>query len=220
MDRTHEIETLAAAVRQLAATIRPSTDEAWKQSPALCVIDCVLSLNRDYDGFVAPRLKKFGERRPQLESFTELQKLIRDYPSAHDFVKEELRYDHKARADVLASVVDWFIGICGTGAPEEQRRRAEEWAKSSSFRKSSPNIKNFGLSGFQYLRMLFGANTTKPDIHIRRFVGKVVGREVSDHQALDLLERAASEVGVNVRDIDTTIWETSTRKGLAKVNGI
>jgi len=63
MDRKHDIEKLVAAVRQLAPTIARSADEAWKQSPALCVIDCVLSLNRNYDGFVIPRLQEFGESR-------------------------------------------------------------------------------------------------------------------------------------------------------------
>jgi hypothetical protein len=51
--------------------------------------------------------------------------------------------------------------------------------------------RGFGLAGFQYLRMLFGAQTTKPDIHIIRFVSTIIGRKVTDVQALYLLERTA-----------------------------
>jgi hypothetical protein len=39
-------------------------------------------------------------------------------------------------------------------------------------------IKGFKLSGFQYLRMLFGAQTTKPDVHIVKFISEIVGRKV------------------------------------------
>ena len=216
MDRSHEIEKLVAAIRQLAPAIVPSTDEAWKQSPALCVIDCVLSLNRNYDKFVVPRLEEFCRKWPQLESFTQLQTLIKKYTSAHEFTKRELRYNDETRSEVLTSVVDWVVEICGRGDIGEQRRHAEEWAKNSSFGESSPNIKNFGLSGFQYLRMLFGANTTKPDVHICRFVAKILGRKVSDYQALDLLEQAATEASVSIRDLDTTIWEASARRDSAK----
>lgn len=38
-----------------------------------------------------------------------------------------------------------------------------------------------------------------------------VGHPVSDVDALQLLERAATEAGVVLRDLDTTIWEESAR---------
>ncbi len=59
--------------------------------------------------------------------------------------------------------------------------------------------------------MLFGANTTKPDIHISRYVASQVGHSVSDIRALRLLEDAATEAGVVLRNLDTTIWESSAR---------
>ena len=74
-----------------------------------------------------------------------------------------------------------------------------------------PAIRGFGLAGFQYLRMLFGANTTKPDLHIRRYVGHCIGEPVTDMRALQLLEPAAKEAGISLRDFDTTIWERSAR---------
>ncbi len=73
------------------------------------------------------------------------------------------------------------------------------------------HVHGFGLAGFQYLRMLFGANTTKPDVHIRAYVGKVLNRSVSDLEALDFLQHAAEQSGVKLRDLDTTIWEASAR---------
>jgi hypothetical protein len=59
--------------------------------------------------------------------------------------------------------------------------------------------------------MLFGANTTKPDIHIQRFVASHVGHRVSDIQVLKLPEDAATKAEVSLRDLDATVWETSAR---------
>ena len=47
--------------------------------------------------------------------------------------------------------------------------------------------------------MLLGVQTTKPDIHIRRFVGGVVQRAVSDVEALELLEKAARYTDFRLR---------------------
>ena len=51
----------------------------------------------------------------------------------------------------------------------------------------------------------------KPDIRICQWVEKAVGHPVSPRQALQLLEAAAAEVGVSLRDADTTIWEKLAR---------
>jgi hypothetical protein len=74
-------------------------------------------------------------------------------------------------------------------------------------------VPGFGLGGFQYLRMLFGAQTTKPDVHIIRFVSEAIGRKIADIKALYLLERAAKQAGLPIRELDITIWETGARRG-------
>jgi hypothetical protein len=195
-----ELKRLAAALRALK--IVESEDAAWERTPAARVIDCVLSLNRRYDGFVGPRLNDFEKDQPNVRSINDLRTLIESFASPHDFMKETLHYDHEARALVLCKVVKWLAGLPSL----------EGWAKEA--RPSDYlelQIRGFGLAGFQYLRILFGADTTKPDIYIIRFVSKHVGRKVSDIQAVYLLERAAKMINVSVRDADTTIWEQGVR---------
>ena len=197
------------ALRALAPSIKESSDRAWFRSPAIRVIDCVLSLNRDYDRFVVPRLDSFERKHSDTASVCHLRKLIETFPSAHQFVKAELRYDHEDRAIILHKVVVWLSPICREPCDEE---RIKVWAlKAKPADHSRVGIWGFGLSGFQYLRMLFGANTTKPDLHIRRQVATWVGHPVSALQALQLLEAGAEEAGVSLRNVDTTIWENSAR---------
>jgi hypothetical protein len=123
-----------------------------------------------------------------------------------------LDYHDEARSVTLAKVVEWLTAVAGVGNYNGQMLNLERWATSAKpDDRSRLGIAGFGLGGFQYLRMLFGANTTKPDVHIQRYVASGVGRRVSDIQALLLLEVAAKEAAVSLRDLDTTVWEKSAR---------
>jgi hypothetical protein len=192
--------------------IQQSSDRAWRRDAAVRVIDCVLSLNRNYDAFVVPRLDRFEQVQPRIRTVDNLKHLIENYPSATSFMLTCLNYNDDARALTLKKVVDWLAGVASGGDYDAQMSNLQMWASDA---KPSEHfqlgIAGFGLGGFQYLRMLFGANTTKPDIHIQRYVASCVGHRVSDVQALALLEAAAIEAGVHLRDLDTTIWERSAR---------
>ena len=205
-------ERLINALRQLAPSVRRSTDASWSRAPAVRVIDCVLSLNRNYDRFVVPRIDHFEQNFPKVRSVADLSLEIATYPSAHEFLLNNLRYKHEARAVTLESVVNWLVTISGNGTRDAQLAQLESWAKTASYDgHSGLGIRGFGLAGFQYLRMLFGANTTKPDIRICEWVAEAVGHSVSPIAALRLLECAALEANVNLRDVDTTIWEMLAR---------
>jgi hypothetical protein len=203
---------LIAALRLLAPSVRKSSDRAWARVPAVRVIDCVLSLMRSYDSFVVPRLDRFERAHSQIRTVCDLHQLIGRYNSPDHFVTEALDYRHQDRAETLAAVVNWLVTVSGHGSGAEQLSNLERWASgtnASSY--ATLGIRGFGIAGYQYLRMLFSANTTKPDIHIRRFVELHVGHPVSDFEALRLLEGAAKETGIILRDLDTTIWESSAR---------
>lgn len=200
-------ESLVNAIRHLAVFDRISPDRARSRDLAVRVIDCVLSLNRNYDRFVVTKLNSFEQNLSQGCSVRDLNACILKYSSPHEFVLCTLSYNDEARATTLASVADWLATICGNGTPTAELANLEGWARNALYAGyKALGIRGFGLSGFQYLRMLFGANTTKPDLGIRQWVGPIVGHPVSDVQALLLLERAAPDADVRLRDTDTTIW--------------
>jgi len=76
MAQTSDHEKLVAALRALAPSIRVSNDPAWTRATALRVIDCVLSLDRNYDRFIVPRLERFERAFPAVRSVTDLQRSI------------------------------------------------------------------------------------------------------------------------------------------------
>ena len=181
--------------------------------PALNVLDCVLSLNRRYYSFVEPRIKSFAKSNPRVTGLRSLYQLIKKYRTPRAFGIKQLRYDHGERANTLLGVIRYLLRVQKRYPRKTERARLRAWALSA---KPSDvhhvGVDGFGLAGFQYMRMLFGAQTTKPDIHIKRFVSEVIGRPVNDLAALSLLEQAARRERLMLREVDSAIWRSRAHK--------
>jgi hypothetical protein len=110
-------------------------------------------------------------------------------------------------------VINYFFQIQAEYDSDTEFNRLQQWARSVVPENYlSVNVKGFGLAGYQYMRMLFGAQTTKPDVHIRNYVSEAIGKKVNDTTALDLLEKAAFLAGLPIREVDGAIWESRARK--------
>jgi len=206
-----DCDLVVSAIKRLGS-IRLSDDPGWQRAPALKVIDCVLSLNRRYDKFVVPRLDSFEKAHPSVRSLEDLRLLICSYSSAAAFLENALNYRDPSRAATLLRVVCYLIEKVSSHPAASEEESLALWAKDARpLDHHSVGVRGFGLAGFQYMRMLFGADTTKPDVHVCRFVDDALQRHVSAITALDLLERAALLTGVGVRDTDTTIWQRAAR---------
>ena len=209
-----DIAAVAARLKQIAPDIPATVTEGpgWSHPPAVKIIDCILSLNRKYDTFVVPRLKAFMDNHPDTQRVVELANLMTSYPTPHAFVKQELNYNHKDRARILQSVVSCVRTIFEKAPTVSEEEALKQWAiqaKPQDYRKLK--IKGFALAGFQYLRMLFGAQTAKPDKYIKEFVSDILNRKVSDVKSLFLLEAASERTGLSVRAVDNFIWKSGAR---------
>ena len=104
-----DIKAVAAERMKFASDLPNPEDLINPHPPAVRVIDCVLSRNRNYDSFVVPRLETFMSNHPEIQQFTELAAFIARYPTPHAFVLQELNYDHEDRARILYEVVAFLI---------------------------------------------------------------------------------------------------------------
>ncbi|RKU38203.1 hypothetical protein C6495_00375, partial [Candidatus Poribacteria bacterium] len=202
---------IAAVAAKIETEILPqvagaeaSADYGYNEATAVAVIDCVLSLNRKYDAFVVPRLETFMNRHPEIQKVGELAELIDSYPTPLDFSIEELNYRDENRARILREVVQFvctIVQVVRTMVQEFSAASEEEVLKEWALR-AKPHecetlgIRGFKVAGFQYLRMLFGADTTKPDVHIIGFIADALNRKVSAYEALALLEAASERLGL------------------------
>src|SRR5882762_7142164 len=113
-------DRLRDALRRDFPSVVPSTDRAWSRAPALRVIDCVLSLNRNYDRFVVPRLDAFERQFPRVITTYQLRDLIASHESPDALVQDALNYKHADRAQTLCEVVDHIVGsVLGNKQIEE-----------------------------------------------------------------------------------------------------
>lgn len=211
-----EVDIAAVATRldQIALDIPSTVTEGpeWSNPPSVKVIDCVLSLNRNYDNFVVPRLEAFMKSHPDTQRVVELANLMDSYPTPHAFVKQELNYNHEDRAKTLQSVVRYVCTIVEETSIASEVEVLKQWAIQAEPQDyQTLNIRGFGLAGFQYLRMLFGAQTAKPDVYIIRFVSDILSRKVSAVESLSFLEAASERVGLSLRAVDNFIWQRGAR---------
>ncbi|HWF09052.1 MAG TPA: hypothetical protein VG297_11355 [Bryobacteraceae bacterium] len=210
MDRA-VVSLVDALQRQFPVPPSGKGSEGWNLPP-LNILDCVLSLNRRYDSFCLPRVQRFADRRPEIDELAALLRLIRSFPTSLEFSVSELNYRDEKRSLTLLGVTEYFIAVQQEfdGASEALRlQRWAETAKPADY--EAVGVRGFGLSGFQYLRMLFGAQAVKPDIHIRRFVSTVLGRPVDDLTALALLEAAGRHLDWKLTALDYAIWDRLAR---------
>jgi len=208
-----EVDVLADILKERFGDVVIRDDYGWPGNTAVSVLDCVMSLHRNYDHVVFPRVQAFALRHPDVTELPHLQALLREYKEVGQFSIAKLNYNDVRREQTLRDVVDYLRGAQARNVGKTEWERLKAWAHSvrpGDF--MSVGVKGFGLSGFQYLRMLFGVQTTKPDVHVMRFVSEAVGRSVDDKTALLLLEKAAEQANLPVREVDGAIWEAGARQ--------
>lgn len=208
-----DIATLAAWIserRDYISNLGKSEEDL--RPTALKVIHCVLSLGRSYDRFVKPRLNAFMEKHPNIQKVADLAYLMDSFQSPKAFLQQELNYNHGARAYTLQSVVKFVCKVVEEMPNVSEEDVLKQWAIQAKPQECfSLNIKGFKIAGFQYLRMLFGADTVKPDVHVHRCISELLDRNVSDLEAILLLEEASKREGLSVRSVDKFIWNRGAR---------
>ena len=157
-----EVQKVVAVLNRLARRVTPIEDYGWPHPP-LNVLDCVLSLNRRYEGFVVPRVEDFARRHPDIVRLRHLLELIDQYKTPLKFSVSELDYYHEERAETIRGVVQYLINEQRMYEGSTEAERLRQWATSVTHREyRTVGVRGFGLAGFQYLRMLFGARPPNP----------------------------------------------------------
>lgn len=180
-------------------------DEFGYSSPVLICLDAVLSINRKYYSFVVPRIKYFEENYPHICTLEQLASLIHEL--GYEGFHVVWRYKHIARVRTLDSLVTKYMNYAKEIGEKDDLVAMRIWAQKSSV----VDYKNFGVYGiglatFQYLRMMLGVSTVKPDVHIKRAVRYALQRPVSDLEAICLIEKASEAMGLPTTLVDHNLW--------------
>ena len=209
--RERDASQLLELVRREFPETSATPPTIWGGDPAVKVIDCVLSLNRHYKRVVVPRVTAFAASYPDIKTCASLRDaMLAATPEA--FLRTHLDMRDPRRAATMLGVAEFALDAAHAFPSESEEASLRAWAADAGPGDYlAAGVRGFGLAGFQYLRMLFGANTAKPDRHIIDFVSRATSREMSDAEALYAMERAAVLGGYSAAWLDHEIWKRATQ---------
>lgn len=149
--------------------------------PLLLLADAAgTTTGQNYFAQVKPSVEAFQAQfldTRRITSFGELATLDQQNPALTEIFEA-----HRKRR-VLSRGADVFANIDG----EDDLDRLQQWARDADPTTYSEDpfgrIRGVGLRTFQYLRMIAGIDTAKPDIQVRRFIEALA--EATDNPHLD-----------------------------------
>lgn len=208
MVSTTDIEELKEYLSSLPLEIKSYGDEYEYENPVLTLVDAVLSINRNYNNFVKPRLEII--KKSGINSFIDLE---RELDKGNEYFMSFWSYRHPQRVELLRSLLNYFRDFQLKNNIQGDIETLKEWGKQSSVEKYKEwNVKGIAFTTYQYLRMLCGADTVKPDIHILRVVEEGIGRKINPNNSVILIEKISEEMGIEARNLDHAIWQYSSSK--------
>lgn len=176
------------------------------ENAVLVCLDAVLSINRKYYTFVVPRIIHFQNKYSGVTRLEELINLIDDV--GIDGFSECWNYNHTVRVKMLHNLCERLIEISNLYKAENELLSLRKWASQVSINAYDCfNVAGIGFTTFQYIRMLLGANTVKPDVHIKNEISKIIGRKINDKYAVELFENACNDLELSTSDIEHYIWK-------------
>ena len=86
-----------------------------------------------------------------------------------------------------------------------------DWVEKADFErdvKGQFRFENFsiGYAGFRWLQIRCGIKTVKPNVHITRFIERIIKRTVSPEEAVDGLIQVAKLSNRKANRLDAAIW--------------
>ena len=182
-------------------------DEYGYDDPVLICLDAVLAIQHRYKQFVVPRIALFQQEYPHVRSLSDLKQLIERYGHRR-FGEQVWNYRYLPRIQTLELLVNWFLAYQQKHGFGDDLEAMRYWAQQPYKEPlSAYGVRGIGIATTQYLRMLAGADTVKPDARIHQAVEDALGRSVTDEEAISLIEEAARRLGVGATTLDHVIWK-------------
>ena len=109
------------------------------------------------------------------------------------------------RAQQLRQLTSYFRSIGVLDQPS-----LKKWAENSTFKNDfEGKVKGLGIAVYHWLVMRQGVDSVKPDVHVRRFAEAAVGRPLGDADVVEVVTRAAHQLGKKAFELDWAIWEAA-----------
>ena len=198
-----------AMVAEAARDIPPAQGTYIEEDYILNLMETVLDYQLDTK-VVVRALEHYREHHwNELRTREDLRELFARYPEDKEgnlaLAQFLWGYNHWTRAQQLRDLTSFFRKV---GVVDQESLRA--WTSRSTFKGDfEGKVKGLGIAVYQWLVMRQGVDTVKPDVHVRRLAEGAVGRPLSDADVVEVVTRAAHELGKKAYELDWAIWEAS-----------
>ena len=218
MSKETDVAAVAASVKWIESNTPGQDASIPDHPPAVKVINSVLSLRTDYEATTLPRLECFMKKHPEVRQVTELVDFMANYPTPYDFFREEINFNSQRKGNALDGVVKYLCGIIKESSTVSEEEALKQWAISAKPEDcDSLNVKYFNIAGFQWLRILFFADTSKPDTRIHNFLYDILKRKFKSIECVYFIEDVASHLGYSARKVDSLIWKMMSNWPFARL---
>lgn len=232
----HIVATMADSFEAIC----PSPDRlivpAGYRDSALALIDAVFSMQARYEGarrVVANYANWAGQLEtpglpvdptaPDCHSISDLARRLGDLP-AGDAAKEVFgNRSRHARTNRLKAelVVEAAQALVAVGLTIRQDVALHPSGEGYEVQKRAwRSVRGLGPVTFEYFRMLCGAESSKPDVMILRWLQSTLGKSCDWQHALTLMGALTDELSdrwgerVSQRAVDHTVWRHQSGRGL------
>lgn len=209
-----DVRRVVDAVNELPIAEWPG---GYPDSLGLCVLDAVFSVNTNYKRTLEPRINALRKSHPESDTWTASELVVAIDAAggpagfADVFGNRQLT---STRGGILKAAAVRSAALTLASLPEpietalELRSVAERGALDAA---RAGWLKVHGQSSgitWRYVLMLAGVEGVKPDRMITGFIRKVLGRNVSASEAIELVTAVTPLLRdeSSVRDVDHRIW--------------
>ena len=208
MIKKEYIVAVASRLKAISPDLYSRDYSDTSDPPAVRVIHSVIQQGLTYETTVYPRLVGFKKNRPDIKSVRQLADLMASYTTPLEFLTEEVNLKNKLKADAIDGIVKYLCDLIEASPAVPEEETLKQWAitaEPGDYKEL--NIKGVKIATFQWLRMLFGADTSKPDVHIMNFISDTIEQTLSKNDCILLIKGVASYLEASERDIDLAIWD-------------
>lgn len=175
----------------------------------LILVNACLAWRNPFVKKVKPRLIRVEKRFPDVQTLEGLRDLMERL--GDDFNVEFWDFKSERRKEMLRGLVTAFIEYKKRNDIQDDFEAIRHWAtqaRPEEYQKGidGHDVTCLGLANFQYLRMLCGVDTIKPDKHIMDGVAEALGFPKQGWEVIKLAEQAAKQMGKSVLEIDQLFW--------------
>ena len=205
MISANDIERVATAAQHVPPASETYLEDDFVTNLVVTVVDYQMHTTA-----VVKAMQHFkAQRRDEIRTIDDLAAVFARFPDDQEgntaLAQHLWGYNLWTRAHQLRDLVAFF---CSIGVVDQESLR--RWAAGSDFRDDfEGQVNGLGIAVYHWLVMRQGVDTVKPDVHVRRFAERAVGRALSDTEVVEVVTAAAHRLGMKAYELDWAIWEAS-----------